>query len=214
MDIHKGGVVEFLVVLKEDLDNPLEPIKAHAMKNNFGNFKVNPLRVKIKDHDVVEGIFSILSGLHWTDELLNSKSARFKTVAFEVANEIDKSFSGEKGFVYVLVTGFRKRNFMVEFKLVWGIKDDDPFQKLRNKTKDGKLGKIVIDRSSIKKKTKDVSSNDVSSQIHIYVICGGVALVIVCCLTVVFARKIYMKSTTHNSRHDGFLFSQKEVAGV
>ena len=85
---HKGGVVEFLVVLKEDLDNPLEPIKAHARKNNFGNFQVNPQRVRIKDHEVVEGIFSILSGLQWSDELLNSTSARFKTVAFKVANEV------------------------------------------------------------------------------------------------------------------------------
>ena len=67
--------------------------------------------------------------------------------------KIDKSYSGEEGFVYVLVTGFRKNKFMVEFKLVWRIKADDPFKKLWSKTKDGNLGKIVIDRSSIKKKS-------------------------------------------------------------
>ena len=39
-------MVQFQVALKENLDDPLMPIKAHASKDNFGIFVVDPNSVK------------------------------------------------------------------------------------------------------------------------------------------------------------------------
>ena len=55
----------------------------------------------------------------------------------------------------IITTSFccSENNLVVEFKLVWRNKQDDPLKKLRSATKNGKLGHMKIDTDSVKEKS-------------------------------------------------------------
>ncbi|CAB4039873.1 Hypothetical predicted protein, partial [Paramuricea clavata] len=136
----------------------------------------------------VDGTLNVVSGVEWKDDLKDKSSTYFKNVSSVVAIEINEIYANEKDFVYVFVTGFRlsKNKVVVEFKLVWRKKISNPLERLQSETKDGKLGKLGIEKNSVKEKTPPtVSSNDTS-----YFGLHKAVFIVVVCLVSLLAPRI------------------------
>ncbi|XP_031549644.1 von Willebrand factor D and EGF domain-containing protein-like isoform X2 [Actinia tenebrosa] len=114
----------------------------------------------------------------WKDELKNPKSRAFIQLANKLKKEIWLAFARSKTLNKVDVLSFRKGSIVAEMLLVFTSKQDDPLKLLRNRIKNGQLGDMSVDPTSLKivKNKEDETSTEKSS--HLVPILVSVAVVL------------------------------------
>jgi len=187
----EGFIGEFCEVVLERTKAPLYPTQEDSLTSK-------PPTVTVTKEERTELTCEIRVFEEWDDQLRDKTSEKFRELSATLEKEIVEAYIGTSELKEVEIISMRPDGdaIFVDFQLTFTRKMtvQEALAPLKNKTADGKLGKLSVDPGSLKHKndTKDDSENEkhnTNLPIIIGIACGSIVFIAAVMVCVAFRHK-------------------------